>query len=552
MRPAAKDRLRLDGETRRHVQGSNEATVTTACGAGGVGPMRAHPVLAGPVADAAGGPARALDRTALALAALALWLAATAGLRPLLLPDEGRYAGVAREMLRGDGLVPRLDGLPFFHKPPLFYWLDMAAMRVVGVNEFAARFGSLVGAWLLGAALFVFLRRSHGSATAGRALLVLASCPFYFLGAQYANHDMLVAGLITVAVLLFVRAADAAPRERLRWCVAAWAACGLAVLAKGLIGVVLPALVVGPWLLVQGRWRSVLALLHPVGLAACALVALPWMMAMQARYPGFFDYFIVEQHFRRYAQSTFNNPRPFWFLIAALPLLTLPWSAWLAASGRRLVAAPPKEAALFAWWVVAIVGFFSIPTSKLVGYVLPALAPWCAFIAMGTEARPARPAVRRAITAVAALVCVGVVIAVAWKPPNGHRDAGVALAARMAPGDSVAMIDEYFLDLPFYAGLTEPAPIVGDWDDPSIPRRDNWRKEMFDAARFDPAMGARVLWPRGRAAELTCGAPGHVWFVIAPPVANRLPAVAGLEPVWADARIELWRAPRRACTAARR
>ena len=72
---------------------------------------------------------------------LALWLLATIAVRPLLLPDEGRYAGVAYEMLRGDGLVPTLGGLPFFHKPPLLYWLDLGAMQLVGVNAFAARCG---------------------------------------------------------------------------------------------------------------------------------------------------------------------------------------------------------------------------------------------------------------------------------------------------------------------------------------------------------------------------------------------------------------------------
>ncbi|MEP6875446.1 MAG: dolichyl-phosphate-mannose--protein mannosyltransferase, partial [Burkholderiales bacterium] len=73
------------------------------------------------------------------LGLLALWLLATLGLRPLLLPDEGRYAEVARAMLHHDLLVPMLDGLPFFHKPPLFYWLDIAAMQVVGENAFAGR-----------------------------------------------------------------------------------------------------------------------------------------------------------------------------------------------------------------------------------------------------------------------------------------------------------------------------------------------------------------------------------------------------------------------------
>jgi len=235
----------------------------------------------------------AWSRTPVLLIALAIWLAATAGLRPLLLPDEGRYAWVALEMLRGDALVPTLDGLPFFHKPPLFYWLDIGAMRVLGVHPFSARFGSLAGALLLGATLFLFVRARYGLETARLALLVLATSPFYFLAAQYANHDMLVAGLITAAVLAFVRGADAQARERLAWTLAAWAACAFALLAKGLIGVVLPAIVVGGWLLAQRRWRDVVALLHPLGLALFALVAAPWMLAMQSRYPGFFDYFIV-------------------------------------------------------------------------------------------------------------------------------------------------------------------------------------------------------------------------------------------------------------------
>ena len=88
------------------------------------------------------------------LGLLAIWLLATLGWRPLLLPDEGRYANVAREMLAGDLLVPTLNGLPFLHKPPLFYWLDMAAMQLFGLNAFAARMGAMLGAWLMGASLF--------------------------------------------------------------------------------------------------------------------------------------------------------------------------------------------------------------------------------------------------------------------------------------------------------------------------------------------------------------------------------------------------------------
>ena len=269
------------------------------------------------------------------LTLLALWLLCTAWMRPLLLPDEGRYADVAREMLLGNRLVPTLDGLPFFHKPPLMYWLDIAAMQVFGVNPFAARAAPLVGAWLMAATLFFGLRRWHGERVAVIGLGVIATCPFFFAGAQYANHDMLVAGLISAAVIAFIRAVDEPPRVALGWLVVAWVGCALALLAKGLIGIVLPALVVGGWLLAQRRWRQTVALLHPLALLAFLLVGAPWFVAMQWQYPAFFDYFFIEQHFRRYAESGFNNVQPLWFFVLVLPVLTLPWSLWLPASLRR-------------------------------------------------------------------------------------------------------------------------------------------------------------------------------------------------------------------------
>ncbi len=162
-----------------------------------------------------------------------MWLLALTGLRPLLLPDEWRYVDVARDMLLGVGFagnassvadgrgwVPLLNGLPFFHKPPLMYWLDMAAMGALGIHQFAARFAPFVGAWVMGASLFLALRRWHGAVLPQRALLVLATTPFFFIGGQYANLDMLVAGLITATVLAFVRAVDGASpalSAPLRW-----------------------------------------------------------------------------------------------------------------------------------------------------------------------------------------------------------------------------------------------------------------------------------------------------------------------------------------------
>lgn len=509
-------------------------------------------------------PPRVWTSPRVLLLALAAWLVATLGVRPLLLPDEGRYANVAREMLRGDWLVPTLNGLPFFHKPPLFYWLDIAAMQVAGITPFAARFGSLVGAWVMGATLYLAMRRWHGARSAAVGLLLSATCPLFFLAGQYANHDMLVGGLIGAAILAFARAVDVAQggpgwagaRVSLRWLVAAWAVCGLAMLAKGLIGIVLPALVIGPWLLARGRWRQMLKLLNPLGLAAFAIVALPWFFAMQSRYPGFNDYFFMEQHFRRFAQTDFNNVRPFWFFVVVLPLATLPWSAWLPAALRRARSERGAVIGLYVWWVVAIVGFFSLPSSKLIGYVLPALAPWCALLALAVagDAAPGETAqgarLRRAprvAAAIGVLVCLGVVAGLAWKSPKSNRGAARALAAQIGPDDRVVMVDEYFYDVPFYVDLKQPAIVASRWDDPDVPRRDNWRKELYDAARFDPALGQRVLRPLAPLDALACGA-GSTWFIAVPSQAAALVApLTGAQRVHADASSELWRVPARAC-----
>lgn len=487
------------------------------------------------------------------LGLLALWLLATAWLRPLLLPDEGRYSEVAREMLLGDGLVPLLNGLPFFHKPPLTYWVDLAGMALIGVSHFSARLGPALGAWLMGAALWLALRRRQGPRAAGWALLVLATSPFAYIGGQYANHDMLVAGTLSAAILALARALESGPPER-RWLLAGWAFCGLAVLAKGLIGVVLPALVIGPWLLAQGRWRDLLRLLHPLGLAVFAAVALPWFVLMQLRYPAFFDYFIVEQHFRRFALAGFNNAQPGWFLAAVLPLLTLPWSVGLPGALRRLwaqrsAAADPADrrwALLMAWWVVAVVGFFSLPTSKLVGYILPALAPWCALLATAL----ARSRWRRPLVALAALLCLGAVAALAWKAPNSNRDVGLALRAQVAPADLVVMVDNGFNDVQFEARLARPPLVASRWDDPDLPKRDNWRKELADTARFDPARAAELLYPLARLPALVCRGQ-RVWFVATDGEAAGLAAVPGATRVLQGRHAQLWRAEPQACPAGR-
>ncbi|GMV45882.1 MAG: hypothetical protein AMXMBFR66_12800 [Pseudomonadota bacterium] len=525
--------------------------------------MPAPPSPASTTAATAAAATPHRQRSAWLLGALALWLLATAGTRALLLPDEGRYVGVAYAMLQGDWLVPRLDGLPFFHKPPLMYWIDAAALRLVGVNEIGARAAPLLGALVMAAAIGWDLRRRTDAHRAALVLGALATSPLFYFGAQYANLDMLVAGLVTAAVVLGARAGE--PAAALGWAAAAWVAAALAVLAKGLIGVVLPALVLLPWLLWRRRWRGLARLVHPLALAAFALVALPWFVAMQMRYPGFFDYFFVEQHLRRYAQGGFNNAQPAWFYLAVLPLLTLPWSLALPAVRRlrrigedtrpphpgggvrqrptadrahrpntRADTHPPQPddvlgrqpddalgrqpdgtaVALYAWWVCVVLVFFSLPQSKLVGYVLPALGPFVALLVLAATAGQRRLAWRWGL-ALGALLCLAASVYLARTTAlPSQRDVARALAARMQPGDRVVLVGAPYFDVAFYARLGTPPAVLADWNAPGFAERDDWRKELRDAARFEPARGAQLLWPLERTAALACSAQ-RLWWVAA-------------------------------------
>src|SRR5262249_30170312 len=139
---------------------------------------------------------------------------------------------------------------PFFHKPPLFYWLTAASLAAFGDSEFAARLPSLLAATASAMALYLFLRRALGAGRARTTLLILATTPFFFGCAQFANLDMLVAACIACPILCAADAVlmDKVGRTRRASLLGAYAFAALGVLAKGLIGVALPALVITAWL----------------------------------------------------------------------------------------------------------------------------------------------------------------------------------------------------------------------------------------------------------------------------------------------------------------
>jgi 4-amino-4-deoxy-L-arabinose transferase-like glycosyltransferase len=507
--------------------------------------------MTGPSLRASGGALRSAFKVALLVFALA---SCTAWLRPLLLPDEGRYAGVAWEMLRsGDWLTPTLNGLPYFHKPPLFYWITASSLAAFGLHEWAARVAPAIGFALAVASPFWLLWRWTGERLARVAVLALLAQPLMLVAGQYANLDMLVAGLITLTVVLLAHAAlliDAGAQGARTALRLAWAAAALAVLAKGLIGFVLPAGIIGTWLIVSGRWRVLMRMFTtaPEAPALFFLIAAPWFALMERIHPGFLDYFFVDQHFRRFSVGGFNNPQPVWFYPAVLVLFFLPWLVWI---GRRVAlwrmpAGPERDLVLLAWvWVAVVVVFFSIPRSKLLGYVLPAVPALALLAGAGLLARGEPGAGSRrlwqGVAAFGIAASFAAIVIIARHPTPSSRDLSLWMGSQLRAGDAVFMINRFDFDAGLYARLREPMRVVEHWDDEALMRsRDNWRKELFDARRFSPDQGARTLITPERLTATLCAQP-RSWIIGFSQADATFPALRAAERAreWRDS--SLWR-----------
>jgi 4-amino-4-deoxy-L-arabinose transferase-like glycosyltransferase len=307
-----------------------------------------------------------------------VWLGSLAA-RPLYKPDEARYGEIAREMAAsGDLVTPRLNGFKYFEKPPLQYWASAAAISIFGPNDWAARLWTGLMA-LLGVVLTFHAGRKLFTAEAGAlSAAVLASSPLYVLLGQVNTLDMGVSVFLSAGVFAFAAAQRAgAPPERRRWMLAAWAACALAVLSKGLIGAVLPAATVVLYVLVARDWNLLRRLELLRGCAVLLAVAAPWFVAVSLRNPEFPYFFFFQEHWLRFASTIHHRSEPAWFFLPVLAVGMAPWllavlPAWLRAL-RRPRGAGFSAGLFLALWAVVVLVFFSASGSKLPPYILPML-----------------------------------------------------------------------------------------------------------------------------------------------------------------------------------
>jgi 4-amino-4-deoxy-L-arabinose transferase-like glycosyltransferase len=300
--------------------------------------------------------------------------------RRLVHPDEGRYAEIPREMVAsGDWLTPRLDGIKYFEKPALQYWITATAYSVFGIHEWTARLWPALSGFL-GVLFIGYVGLRLGGPTLGLySAAALGGCAWYVLNAHILTLDAGVTFWMTVGLgsLFIAQRADATPEEERNWMLAAWAALALAVLSKGLIGLVLPGATVVFYTALQrdwGLWRR----LHPIGGAIIFLtIAAPWFIAVSLSNTEFFGFFFIHEHFTRFLTNEAQREGAWWYFVPVFLTGILPWLSIFLWTARRTWADAPVASNGFCWqrfalvWSIFIFVFFSASHSKLPSYILP-------------------------------------------------------------------------------------------------------------------------------------------------------------------------------------
>lgn len=307
------------------------------------------------------------------------------GSAPLIDPDEGRYAEIPREMLeRGDFVTPTLNYIKYFEKPPLLYWLNAGSMKILGQNEFAARLPSALAGLFTIIITYSAARTLFNRKTGLLAAIILGSCAGFLVQSRIILTDMVLTCCLTAALFCFLLATRSATPYKRSFFSLFFIFCGLAVLTKGLIGMVLPAGIIFWFLVIGKRWHLLREIPWISGLTLFLVVTAPWFVLVSLKNPEFLHFFFIHEHFQRYTSTIHHRNQPIWFFLPIVVLIMLPWSFFLPGSlshaWKERISSKGTSLFLLIWPLV-ILFFFSFSESKLIPYILPTIPPLALLIA---------------------------------------------------------------------------------------------------------------------------------------------------------------------------
>ena len=293
-------------------------------------------------------------------------------------PDEGRNAEKAREILvLNNWITPHENFNAVLDKPIFFYWLIALSYKIFGVSEWAARLPSALAAFGCIVMVYFFARRWWGEWEGRWSVLVLVTSAGFFVFSRLVIFDMTLTAFIMLALCAFYHAARESESP------ASWATCailygalGAATLTKGLVGLIVPGMIIVSYLLLTNSWRILGKIRLLSGVVLFLLIVMPWYILAETQNPGYLRYYFWDEHFGRFATKKFDRFSPWYFYLYVVPLGLLPWTLLLPATvsfhwRRRL---DDRTLWLILWALLPIL-FFSMSKSKLAHYILPSFPP---------------------------------------------------------------------------------------------------------------------------------------------------------------------------------
>ena len=320
-------------------------------------------------------PLRWTQATWVALSLMSLYLVRLAG-APLFDVDEGAFAEASREMLAsGDWGHTTLNGADRFDKPIFIYWCQAALMTVFGPHDWVARLPSALA--VLGAtfAVWRFAAQQWGEVAGQRAAFMLGSSLGLLAIGRAATADGMLNALLIATGLCLWNFAATGSRSALRW---AYVWCGLGLLTKGPVALLIPGVTLFVWSLFTDRCRTAWqAICEPKGWLLLLAIAVPWYIyALQRHEMAFVQGFFLKHNVERFTGTLEGHGGNPLYYVMVLPLLVLPWSPWCVRLLSGWLAQWANPLQRFLWiWVLFVLGFFSLSGTKLPHYMLYGLAP---------------------------------------------------------------------------------------------------------------------------------------------------------------------------------